>query len=54
MMKLEKAEEEQWEEERRRMCVVCVSEEREVILWPCACLALCDVSLETISDPPFV
>lgn len=34
----------EWDRERRRNCVVCVTEPREVVLWPCACLALCEVS----------
>ncbi|KAI9508464.1 hypothetical protein F5148DRAFT_1196319 [Russula earlei] len=28
--------------ELRRNCVICTAEERQIICWPCRCLALCD------------
>jgi len=28
--------------EPRRNCVICTAEERQIICWPCRCLALCD------------
>ncbi|KAH9180438.1 hypothetical protein EDB89DRAFT_2110552 [Lactarius sanguifluus] len=28
--------------ESRRNCVICTAEERQIICWPCRCLALCD------------
>ncbi|GAA6022078.1 hypothetical protein JCM10207_001041 [Rhodosporidiobolus poonsookiae] len=32
----------EWREGRSRFCVVCTVEEREVVLWPCRCLCLCE------------
>jgi hypothetical protein len=32
----------EWDEERRRACVVCMTQHRDVILWPCRCLLMCN------------
>jgi hypothetical protein len=32
----------EFDEARRRACVVCTVDERSIILWPCRCLALCE------------
>ncbi|WFD35504.1 hypothetical protein MCUN1_002360 [Malassezia cuniculi] len=34
--------------ENTRLCVVCCAEEREVICWPCRCIALCDGCREAL------
>ncbi|KAN0064301.1 hypothetical protein ACQY0O_002492 [Thecaphora frezii] len=40
--------------ERRRLCVVCCVEERNVICWPCRCLSLCNDCRESLaSRPPY-
>ena len=35
--------------ERTRLCVVCCTEERTVICWPCRCVALCDTCREALA-----
>ncbi|EMD38242.1 hypothetical protein CERSUDRAFT_113400 [Gelatoporia subvermispora B] len=37
-------------DERRRNCVVCTVEPREVICWPCRCLALCNDCRENLAS----
>lgn len=37
------------ERERTRLCVVCCSEDRTIICWPCRCLALCDDCREALA-----
>lgn len=39
----------EWDEERRRNCVVCQIEPRDTILWPCRCLALCQDCRESLA-----
>ncbi|OSX65677.1 hypothetical protein POSPLADRAFT_1044986 [Postia placenta MAD-698-R-SB12] len=39
---VDRAHEEDPDVERRRNCVICTVEPREIICWPCRCLALCD------------
>jgi len=39
----------QWDEERRRNCVVCTVEQRDTILWPCRCLAMCNECRENLA-----
>ncbi|KAF8868869.1 hypothetical protein BD779DRAFT_824016 [Infundibulicybe gibba] len=36
-------------ESMRRLCVICICEAREVICWPCRCLAMCDGCRETLA-----
>ncbi|KAL7422567.1 hypothetical protein Q5752_003215 [Cryptotrichosporon argae] len=31
-----------WDDERRRTCVVCMVSPRDVLLWPCRCLLMCN------------
>lgn len=38
------------DDESRRMCVVCCAEERQIICWPCRCLALCDDCRENMAS----
>lgn len=38
-----------WDDERRRSCVVCTIEPRDTILWPCRCLALCNECRESLA-----
>ena len=40
------------ESERRRLCVVCCVEERNVICWPCRCLCLCMECREHLANRP--
>ena len=40
----------EWDEERRRSCVVCTIEPRDTILWPCRCLALCNDCRESLAS----
>jgi hypothetical protein len=32
----------EYDEARRRACVICTVDQRSIILWPCRCLALCE------------
>jgi len=43
-------ERDDWDEERKRCCVICTIEERSVILWPCRCLALCSDCRESLAS----
>ncbi|KZV65902.1 hypothetical protein PENSPDRAFT_586031 [Peniophora sp. CONT] len=36
--------------ESRRLCVICTCEERQIICWPCRCLALCDDCRENLAS----
>ncbi|KAI0273512.1 hypothetical protein BC834DRAFT_854155 [Gloeopeniophorella convolvens] len=36
--------------ESRRNCVICTVEERQIICWPCRCLALCDDCRENLAS----
>ncbi|KAI0053945.1 hypothetical protein FA95DRAFT_1480416 [Auriscalpium vulgare] len=38
------------DDERRRNCVICTVEERQIICWPCRCLALCDDCRENLAS----
>ncbi|KAI0344092.1 hypothetical protein BDW22DRAFT_1355375 [Trametopsis cervina] len=38
------------EDEGRRNCVICTVEERQIICWPCRCLALCDDCRENLAS----
>lgn len=38
------------EDEARRNCVICTVEERQIICWPCRCLALCDDCRENLAS----
>lgn len=39
----------EWDEERRRSCVVCMTSVRDVILWPCRCLLMCNDCRESLA-----
>lgn len=39
-----------FDRERARLCVVCCSEDRTIICWPCRCLALCDSCRGTLAN----
>lgn len=39
-------------DEARRLCVVCCTEERNVICWPCRCLCLCMACREHLASRP--
>jgi len=39
-----------WDDDRRRLCVVCTIEPRDTILWPCRCLALCNECRESLAS----
>lgn len=39
-------------DEARRLCVVCCTEERNVICWPCRCLCLCMECREHLASQP--
>ncbi|CAK9780648.1 hypothetical protein CC85DRAFT_262417 [Cutaneotrichosporon oleaginosum] len=39
----------EWDEERRRSCVVCMVQTRDVILWPCRCLLMCSDCRESLA-----
>ena len=39
----------EWDDDRRRSCVVCTMEPRNTILWPCRCLALCNDCRESLA-----
>ena len=41
---------EEWDEDRRRSCVVCTVEPRDTILWPCRCLAVCNDCRESLAS----
>lgn len=38
-----------WDDDRKRCCVVCTVESRDTILWPCRCLALCNECRENLA-----
>ncbi|KAI0089994.1 hypothetical protein BDY19DRAFT_941804 [Irpex rosettiformis] len=38
------------DDESRRNCVICTAEERQIICWPCRCLALCDDCRENLAS----
>lgn len=38
-----------WDDDRRKSCVVCTIEPRDTILWPCRCLAICDECRENLA-----
>lgn len=38
-----------WDEERRKACVICTVDPRDTILWPCRCLALCNDCRESLA-----
>ena len=40
----------EWDEERRRCCVICTIEPRDTILWPCRCLAVCNECRESLAS----
>jgi hypothetical protein len=42
-------ERDDWDDDRRRSCVVCTIEPRDTILWPCRCLALCNDCRESLA-----
>ncbi|KAM6500194.1 hypothetical protein JOM56_003208 [Amanita muscaria] len=37
-------------ENMRRLCVICTVEERDIICWPCRCLAMCDNCRDVMSS----
>ncbi|BEJ14052.1 hypothetical protein CspHIS471_0312260 [Cutaneotrichosporon sp. HIS471] len=39
----------EWDEERRRSCVICMVQTRDVILWPCRCLLMCSDCRESLA-----
>jgi len=43
-------ERDEWDDDRKRCCVICTTEERSVILWPCRCLALCSDCRESLAS----
>ncbi|WFD00968.1 hypothetical protein MYAM1_003725 [Malassezia yamatoensis] len=40
----------EYDRERLRLCVVCCSEERTIICWPCRCVALCNTCRDTMAN----
>lgn len=40
----------EWDDDRRKCCVVCTVEPRDTILWPCRCLALCNECRENLAE----
>lgn len=38
------------DDESRRNCVICTAEPRQIICWPCRCLALCDDCRENLAS----
>ncbi|WVF72869.1 hypothetical protein IAT40_007687 [Kwoniella sp. CBS 6097] len=38
------------DEERRKACVVCMTQMRDTILWPCRCLALCNDCRDSLAS----
>lgn len=38
-----------WDDERRKACVICTVDPRDTILWPCRCLALCNECRESLA-----
>ncbi|KAF9469449.1 hypothetical protein BDZ94DRAFT_1244496 [Collybia nuda] len=45
----EERKEREREERERDRCVVCMTEGREVICWPCRCLAMCNPCREALA-----
>lgn len=43
------AKSDEWDEERRRSCVICMVQTRDVILWPCRCLLMCSDCRESLA-----
>lgn len=39
----------EWDEERRHSCVICMVATRDVILWPCRCLLMCSDCRESLA-----
>ena len=39
----------EWDNDRRRCCVVCTIEPRDTIFWPCRCLAVCNDCRESLA-----
>lgn len=39
----------EWDEERRRSCVVCMVQTRDIILWPCRCMLMCNDCRESLA-----
>lgn len=39
----------EWDEERRHSCVICMVQTRDVILWPCRCLLMCSDCRESLA-----
>lgn len=39
----------EWDEERRRACVVCMTQPRDIIVWPCRCLLMCNDCRESLA-----
>ncbi|GMK53709.1 hypothetical protein CspeluHIS016_0102950 [Cutaneotrichosporon spelunceum] len=43
------AQRDEYDEERRRLCVICMVQTRDVILWPCRCLLMCSDCRESLA-----
>jgi len=42
----------EWERERQRLCVICQTENRTILIWPCRCLALCEDCRDNLASRP--
>ncbi|KAE8265798.1 hypothetical protein A4X09_0g6525 [Tilletia walkeri] len=42
----------EWERERQRLCVICQTENRTILIWPCRCLALCEECRDNLASRP--
>ena len=40
----------EWDDDRRKCCVVCTVEARDTIFWPCRCLAVCNECRENLAE----
>jgi hypothetical protein len=40
----------EWDDDRRKCCVVCTVEPRDTIFWPCRCLAVCNECRENLAE----
>jgi len=48
-MLMQGKDKDEWDEDRKRSCVVCTVEQRDTVLWPCRCLALCNECRESLA-----
>ncbi|KAL1413561.1 hypothetical protein Q8F55_001335 [Vanrija albida] len=43
-------QQDEWADERRHTCVVCMVQPRDVILWPCRCLLMCNDCRDSLAS----